>query len=248
MAVLSNFRGRASFQLRVAALMLASTALWGPAGTASASAPVTASAAKSPSAANGMAAASAHAAMPPASASQSSSQSSSPPASQAVSATAWSGLDLKQSSIHITFNKMKVPVSGFFKSFSGELVFDPERPAAGHANLEVEVDSLSLRDAKLSRELRGADWLDVEQFPVARFVSSAIVTAGDDKYSVAGKLTLRGKTLNVVVPVSYTQAGQAQVFDGMLPIRREQFGVGPQSSLLADKVVLTLHLVSLPRS
>jgi polyisoprenoid-binding protein YceI len=157
-------------------------------------------------------------------------------------------LDLKQSAIHITFNKMKLPVSGLFKNFSGELVFDPAKPAAGHADLEVEVDSLSLRDAKLSRELRGADWLDAAQFPVARFVSSAIVTAGDDKFSVAGKLTLHGKTLNVVVPVSYTQAGQAQVFDGMLPIRREQFGVGPPSAQMADKVVLTLHLVSLPPS
>lgn len=154
-------------------------------------------------------------------------------------------LDLKQSSIRVTFKKMKSPITGSFKNFNGDVVFDPEKPAAGHAEIDVDVASFSLRDAKSNREVRSADWLDVAQFPDARFVSSAFVTAGDNKYSVAGKLTLHGKTLNVVVPVSYTQAGHAQVFDGVLPIHRLQFGVGPKSLVVADNVVIALHLVVL---
>jgi len=165
---------------------------------------------------------------------------------QASKDTVLPTLDLKQSSIRVTFKKLKVPITRVFKKFSGELVFDPERPAAGHVRIEVEVGSISLRDAKLSREVQSVDWLDTEQFPTARFVSSAIVTAGDGKYSVAGKLTLHGKTLNVVVPMSYTQAGHTQVFDGVLPIRRQQFGVGLKSLQVADNVVIAVHLVSLP--
>jgi len=168
-------------------------------------------------------------------------------AQQAAKDTVLPTLDLKQSSIRVTFKRLKVPITGVFKKFSGELVFDPERPAAGHVRIEVEVESISLRYAKLSHEIQGVDWLDTEQFPEARFVSSAIVTAGDGKYSVAGKLTLHGKTLNVVVPISYTQAGHTQVFDGVLPIRRQQFGVGPKSLQVADNVVIAVHLVSLPR-
>ena len=167
-------------------------------------------------------------------------------ASQASPAGVLPTLDLKKSAINVTFKRMKLPITGFFKNFSGDVVFDPEKPAAGHANINVDAGSFLLRDTKLTREVRGADWLDVAQFPDARFVSSAIVTAGDGKYSVAGKLTLHGKTLNVVVPVSYTQAGHIQVFDGVLPISRQQFRVGPKSLLVADNVVIKLHLVSMP--
>ena len=112
--------------------------------------------------------------------------------SPASPAGALPALDLKQSTINVTFNHAKLPITGIFKKISGEVLFDSAKPAAGHAEIDVDTGSFLLHDTKLTREVRGADWLDVAEFPDARFVSSAIVTAGDGKYSVAGKLTLHG--------------------------------------------------------
>jgi len=157
-------------------------------------------------------------------------------------------LDQKQSWIHVTYEKGRLAVPGHFGAFSGVVSFDASRPAAGRVRLEVSVGSLAFKDAAVTRVVSMADWLDIEHFPIARFVSSSIATAGSGKYSVMGRLTLRGKTLVVVVPVSYTESSQGQVFDGVLPIRRQQFGVGSNvdTDRVADKVVLSFHLVTHP--
>ncbi len=63
-----------------------------------------------------------------------------------------------------------------------------------------------------------------------------------------GKLTLRGKTRNVVLPISYTQTATGSVFDGVLPIRRLQFGVGQSADAeplgIADGVIIRFHIVT----
>jgi polyisoprenoid-binding protein YceI len=52
----------------------------------------------------------------------------------------------------------------------------------------------------------------------------------------------------VVVPVQYHKDGATQVFDGVLPIKRLQYGVGQgewsDTSLVADDVQLKFHIVS----
>lgn len=224
MHVLSVFPGRLILALSSALLILASP----PASAATASA-------------------AAHSAAPGTPEAPGSSSAGVSTQADAVSAAAPSfTLDLKQSWVHAIFKRVKVPLTGVFRGLQGELEFDPDKPAAGHAQLVVDSASLVFKDAKLTREALGPDWLDAEHFPQARFVSSAIVAAGGGKYSVTGKLTLHGKTLNVVVPMSYTQVGATRVFDGMLPIRRLQFGVGSgtDAALVADTVMLDVHLVT----
>jgi polyisoprenoid-binding protein YceI len=50
-----------------------------------------------------------------------------------------------------------------------------------------------------------------------------------------------------VLPMQYRKDGAAQVFDGVLPIKRLQYGIGQgewsDASLVADDVQLKFHLV-----
>lgn len=157
-------------------------------------------------------------------------------------------VDPAKSVISAVSKQMNVPVDGKFKKFSASIDFDPAKPAAGKAQFSVDVASYDLGDESFNKEVRGKDWFDAAGFPSATFVSTSIAAAGAGVYSVSGKLTVKGKTVDVVVPVAFKQDGPNQVFDGVLPIKRLQFNIGQgewgDTSVVADDVQLKFHIVS----
>lgn len=157
-------------------------------------------------------------------------------------------VDVAHSTIIATSKQMNVPVEGKFGKFSAQLVFDPAKPAAGTAQVTVDMTSYDLGDETYNEQVRGKDWFDTKAFPTATFVSSAIAPAGASQYNVTGKLTIKGKSQTVVVPVKVTALGSAHTFDGALTIKRLQFDIGTgewkDTSVVADDVVIKFHIVS----
>jgi polyisoprenoid-binding protein YceI len=164
-----------------------------------------------------------------------------------LSGPAFAQVDAQQSSIVATVRQMHVPLDGKFGHFDAQVVFDPARPASGSARVSVDMSSFDLGESSLNEQVQGKAWFDVADYPSARFVSSAIVPAGGGKYSVTGRLTIRGKTQDVIVPVSVTEQAHSRVLDGSLPIRRHRFGIGQGVGVdtrgIADDVVIKFHLV-----
>jgi polyisoprenoid-binding protein YceI len=162
-------------------------------------------------------------------------------------ADALAQIDAAHSTITATSKQMNVPVEGKFNKFSAQLVFDPAKLASGSAQVSVDMTSYDLGDETYNEEVRGKDWFDAKTYPTATFVSSAIAPAGADKFNVTGKLTIKGKTQSVVVPVTVTTQGAAHVFDGSLTIKRSQYDVGlgewKDTSVVVDDVVIRFHLV-----
>jgi len=158
-------------------------------------------------------------------------------------------VDTANSTVIATSKQMNVPVDGKFKKFRAQLDFDPAKPAAGSANLTIDTSSYDLGDESYNQQVRGKDWFDTAQFPNATFVSSAIASAdGANRFKVTGKLTIKGKSQNVVVPVTVTQQGASQTFDGLLPIKRTQYDIGTgewkDTSVVADEVLIKFHIVA----
>jgi polyisoprenoid-binding protein YceI len=156
-------------------------------------------------------------------------------------------VDTSKSTVTATSKQMNVPVDGTFKKFTAQLIFDPAKPAAASAQLTIDAASYDLGDESYNQQVRGKDWFDTAQFPNATFVSSAIAPAGGNQFKVSGKLTIKGKTENVTVPVTVTQQGATQIFDGTLPIKRSQFDIGSgewkDTSVVGDDVLIRFHIV-----
>jgi len=165
-----------------------------------------------------------------------------------LAGTAQAQVDTGKSVISAVSKQMNVPVNGTFKKFTASVDFDPAKPAAGKAQFSVDVASYDLGDESFNKEVRGKDWFDATSFPNATFVSTSIAASGAGTYSVSGKLTIKGKSSNVVVPVTFKQDGANQVFDGFLPIKRLQFDIGQgewkDTSVVADDVQLKFHIVA----
>ncbi len=161
---------------------------------------------------------------------------------------AHAGIDMAKSTVVATTKQMNVPVDGKFRKFSAQLTFDPAKPTAGSANVSIDTGSYDLGAADYNKQAQGKEWFDSATYPSATFVSSGIAPAGGNQYKITGKLTIKGKSQVVVVPVTIASQGATQTFDGTLPIKRSQFDVGTgewkDTSVVADEVVIKFHLVS----
>ena len=163
-------------------------------------------------------------------------------------------LDASKSTVTAVFKQMNVPVEAKFKKFATHIDFDGSKPAMAKASVDIDIPSFDLGDPEYNKEVLKKEWFNAAQFPKASFVASAIKpTVGapaGTKYDVSGKLTNKGKTNDVQFPLTVKKEGQAQVFDGTLPIKRLSFNIGEgdwkDTSMVADEVTIKLHFVTAP--
>jgi polyisoprenoid-binding protein YceI len=170
-----------------------------------------------------------------------------PALAQAGPPPGWA-VDAAKSSVVAVSKQMGVPVEGRFKRFSAQVSFDPARPTESKAQVEIDMDSFDLGAEDFNRETLKKEWFDAAKYPKAGFVTSAIKAAGPGRYDAAGKLTIKGRTVDVVAPVTFKAEGNQNVFEGVLPIKRLQFNIGEgewkDTSTVADEVQIRFRIVA----
>ena len=143
--------------------------------------------------------------------------------------------------------QMNVPVEARFRKFTAQIAFDPARPAAGKARIEIDMDSFDIDNAEVNDEAKGKAWFDARNFPKATFVAAGIKAAGNGRFEVRGPLTIKGKTVEVSAPFTYREEAGVAVFDGVFAIRRLQYNIGEgawkDTDTVADEVQIRFHIV-----
>lgn len=156
--------------------------------------------------------------------------------------------DAAHSSVAAVFKQMNVPVEAKFKKFNAQIDYDPAKPDAAKASVEIETASLDLGEAEMNKEVAKKEWFNAAQFPKASFVSSGIKSAGPGKLNVSGKLTIKGKASDVSFPLTVKAEGGKQVFEGALPIKRLAYNIGEgewkDTSMVADDVVIKFRVTA----
>ena len=156
--------------------------------------------------------------------------------------------DPTKSSVGAVFKQLNVPVEAKFKKFNAQIDYDPAKPAAAKATVEIDIGSFDLGDPDYNKEVLKKEWFNAAQFPKATFVSTAIVPGAVGKFTVSGKLTIKGKTSDVSFPLTLKQEAGHQVFDGSLPIKRLTYVIGDgewkDTAVVADEVVIKFHVVA----
>jgi len=123
----------------------------------------------------------------------------------------------------------KVKRDGQFKDFTGELSYDPARPANTHVDLTVYTASVDMNDAEHNQLMKSGEFFDVEHFPTMHFSSSSVQSRADGTFLMTGDMTIRGVTKQMNIPVKLRQssAGPAAgaTFETTFPIDRTEFGL-----------------------
>ncbi len=151
-----------------------------------------------------------------------------------------------QSQIGFAIKEMGVPVEGVFKQWTADIAFDPKKPEAGKVAFTIATGSASFGAPETDAEVPKATWFNVAKFPSASFASTAIKAKGGGKFDVAGKLTVKGTTKDIVVPIALVQAGPATTATGTFTIKRNDFKIGEgewtDTSQLADDVAVKFKI------
>ncbi|MFT7775776.1 YceI family protein [Roseateles sp.] len=151
-------------------------------------------------------------------------------------------LQPEKSDLSFTFKQMGVPVDGKFRKFEAQLDFDAKKPEAGKIAFTVDLGSVSLGDPSFDKEVAGTPWFDTKRNGKATFVSSGIKPTGPGKYDVAGKLTIKGASRDVVVPITLASGVAA----GSVAIKRLDFKIGDgewaDTSMVANDVTVKFKL------
>jgi polyisoprenoid-binding protein YceI len=132
------------------------------------------------------------------------------------------------------------PVTGEFKKFTGDIHFDPQQLAASSVNIVVDMTSVRVPYALISDTLKTKDWFDVKDFPQATFKVDKFLKMNDNSYQAKGMLTMRGKTLPMVLDFTLEKYGDTQALvKGKTTLLRTQYGIG-QGEWLSTKSVQDL--------
>lgn len=165
-------------------------------------------------------------------------------ATLALGASAQQKLVPAQSEIAFTSKQMGVPVDGKFKKFDAQVAFDPKKPETAKIAFTVDLASVSFGASETESEVAKPDWFNTKAFPQASFQSTTVKATGAGKFEVAGKLTIKGASQNIVVPVALTQAGGTTTATGGFVLKRLDFKIGDgdwkDTSMVANEVNVKL--------
>ena len=151
----------------------------------------------------------------------------------------------QQSSIAFVSKQMGVPVEGGFRKFTALIAVNPAKPEAGTARINIDLGSIDAGSAEANEEVVGKAWLDAKNHPTASFVSGSVKNLGNNQYEIAGKMTIKGKTLDIKAPFTLRQESGTLVIDGQFPLKRLNYGIGSgvwgDTSVVADEVQIRFH-------
>ncbi|WP_407826366.1 YceI family protein [Spiribacter onubensis] len=105
---------------------------------------------------------------------------------------------------HLGYSWLK----GRFNDFSGEFQYDAANPGDSEIAVNIDTASIDSNHAERDKHLRSADFLDVQQYPEASFVSTDYIPNGDGTATLEGELTLHGVTRPISIDVEKIGEGE----------------------------------------
>ena len=150
-------------------------------------------------------------------------------------------------------------INGTATGVSGTVSFDPAKPAATTGKIVLATSSLHVDNPLMKKHMLDEGWMHVSKFPTIEFVAvkmTNVKTSGTTIIAtIAGKLTVKGVTKKVSVPVRLTYLKGMLIKRNRVPgdllvlrcdftIKRSDFGInaGNNEEKVSDEIELKLRV------
>jgi polyisoprenoid-binding protein YceI len=144
-------------------------------------------------------------------------------------------------------------VRGRFTDFDGTIVADRAKPEASSVEFTVKATSIDTDNENRDKDLRSANFFEVEKFPDITFKSTKVVARGQDRYDVTGNLTMHGVTKEITLPVAFlgtvnTGRGEKAGFETSITLNRKDYGIvwnrvlDSGGTTLGDDVLVSINV------
>jgi polyisoprenoid-binding protein YceI len=143
-------------------------------------------------------------------------------------------------------------VRGHFADVQASGDINVEHPEASSVEVIIQTASIRTHNERRDNDLRTSNILDVENHPTITFKSTKIESAGADRYSMTGDLTIKGNTRPVTLEVtkygefSDPMMGHRIAYGATTQINRKDFGVTLNMMLdgrfvVSDEIPITIE-------
>lgn len=143
-------------------------------------------------------------------------------------------LDKAHTSVDFSINHFFSPVTGNFTDFDGTFYFDKNDLENSKMTFAVKLKSIDTNNKKRDKHLLSKDFFDAKKYPEIQFTSVKIEKKNAQEYMVHGRLKIKNKTKDVVLPMKITGEMEHPMMKGThilgvvidTVIHRTDFGVG----------------------
>jgi len=139
-------------------------------------------------------------------------------------------------------------VEGKIDRMAGAVTFGPAGNIPVSCDISLPVSRINTENESRDEHLLKPDFFDAAAYPNIRFQSQSIQSAGEG-FSVDGKLTLRGVTRQVSIPIKAFPTGLAAgigiVYTGTFRINRLDYGIATDTGTLmvGNEVEIDIYCV-----
>lgn len=168
--------------------------------------------------------------------------------------TTWE-IDPTHTNIEFAVKHMMVStVKGRFRDFEGSIAIDEQDPRNSSVNFSVNAASVDTGLDQRDEHLRSDDFFNAERFPRLNFTSKRVEKVDDDNWKIAGDLTIRDVTREVVLDTEFEGQGPDAFggyragFIATTQINRKDFGLNWNAMIeaggvaVSDKVKISLNV------
>ena len=150
----------------------------------------------------------------------------------------------KESSIHFTIHNFGFKTGGSLSAPEGDIIFNPDDPGGSSFQMNIKSESINTDNESRDEHLREADYFDVKNYPIIRFVSSSIRATGKkDSYEAKGTLTIKKTSREITLPFIAVKNGNGWSFSGSFTMNRKDYGVG-SSSTISNELTVEIKVIA----
>ena len=151
-------------------------------------------------------------------------------------------------------------INGTANGISGTAEFDPSAPTTVKGKVVINTSSLHVGNSTMKEHLHGEDWMNVAKYPEITFetvsAQNAKTEGNTTTLEVSGKMTVKGVTKEMTVPVKLTylkdklsarvpgKQGDLLVLRANFTIKRSDFKIGTaqHNEKVSNDIELSLSL------
>ena len=163
-----------------------------------------------------------------------------------VLADTWN-VDPEQSTLGFEVQQGDGTLKGTFATWTASIEFDPNAPETAEIAADIKAMSASTGNPQFDGTMPGADWFDVNAFPVAEFKADNVSLVEGNSYSADGTLTIKGISHPVKLDFTLDIDGDTAKAEGKATVNRldYQLGAGVGTDTISDIVTVTLDLTAI---
>ena len=149
---------------------------------------------------------------------------------------------LTKATVTFQIKNMGFNTGGNINDVHTNILFDASNLGSSSIEAYADTKSLSTGNDMKDEHLKSADYFDVATYPKITMKSVAVKHKSGNNYVGQFNVTMKNKTQLLDVPFTYTESGNTADFNGILKLKRSDFGIGGSSMVMSNDVTVNIDV------